>query len=538
MFMLFKSNKFLLFFLLLLCLFVFFTGIGSYGLLDKDEPRYASCALEMLENNDFIVPKFNFQDRFDKPVLYYWLIAASYKLFGISDFTSRIPSAFCAVLCVFFTWYTSVVVLGKLRGFICALVLATSIEYILLGRRAATDIALCLFFSGTLYSLFLGYYLKNLKIKIFWTVISGVFAGLAVLTKGPIGIILPLIVLACFLAVRKNFDLKHIKIFFIISFLALLVSLPWYFAIHLATKGEFTRTFFFEHNLSRFTSVVGEHPGPIWFYIPIIIGGFMPWTFLFVNAFFNLSKKLIRKNCNKLILFCFVWVGVVFFFFSLSTTKLATYILLLFPPLSIITGYWISILGLKNIGFLRLVLKVTIFAFIPALTYAIYLILKWKISSFEKNMILGEMSFVLLFVTIALILDFKFCRKYYSLISVFSVVLTVSLVLGLNFYLVPYYKHTHGELRHFAELAKEVSVKEVISFGMYRPSLVYYSRIPVNFDEKKNQIQKIKKHYLNSKSKREDVFVIGHSSDINKHKKLFQEVTVIEMGKKYFVARL
>ncbi len=153
-------------------------------------------------------------------------------------------------------------------------------------------------------------------------------------------------------------------------------------------------------------------------------------------------------------------------------------------------------------------------------------------------MILGEMSFVLLFVTIALILDFKFCRKYYSLISVFSVVLTVSLVLGLNFYLVPYYKHTHGELRHFAELAKEVSVKEVISFGMYRPSLVYYSRIPVNFDEKKNQIQKIKKHYLNSKSKREDVFVIGHSSDINKHKKLFQEVTVIEMGKKYFVARL
>jgi len=536
--MLFKSNKFLLFFLLLLCLFVFFTGIGSYGLLDKDEPRYASCALEMLENNDFIVPKFNFQDRFDKPVLYYWLIAASYKLFGISDFTSRIPSAFCAVLCVFFTWYTSVVVLGKLRGFICALVLATSIEYILLGRRAATDIALCLFFSGTLYSLFLGYYLKNLKIKIFWTVISGVFAGLAVLTKGPIGIILPLIVLACFLAVRKNFDLKHIKIFFIISFLALLVSLPWYFAIHLATKGEFTRTFFFEHNLSRFTSVVGEHPGPIWFYIPIIIGGFMPWTFLFVNAFFNLSKKLIRKNCNKLILFCFVWVGVVFFFFSLSTTKLATYILLLFPPLSIITGYWISILGLKNIGFLRLVLKVTIFAFIPALTYAIYLILKWKISSFEKNMILGEMSFVLLFVTIALILDFKFCRKYYSLISVFSVVLTVSLVLGLNFYLVPYYKHTHGELRHFAELAKEVSVKEVISFGMYRPSLVYYSRIPVNFDEKKNQIQKIKKHYLNSKSKREDVFVIGHSSDINKHKKLFQEVTVIEMGKKYFVARL
>lgn len=534
--MLFKSNKFLLLFLFLLCSFIFFTGIGSYGLLDKDEPRYAGCALEMLENNDFIVPKFNFQDRFDKPALYYWLIAVSYKLFGISDFTSRIPSALCAVLCVLFTWYTSVVVLGKLRGFICALVLATSIEYILLGRRAATDIALCLFFSGTLYSLFLGYYCKNLKIKIFWTIISGIFAGLAILTKGPIGIILPLIVLACFLASRKNFDLKHIKIFFIISFLAVLISFPWYFIVHLVTNGEFTKTFFFEHNLGRFTSVVGEHPGPIWFYVPVIIGGFMPWTLFLFNAFFNLSKRLMKKNFNKFISFCFVWVVVVFFFFSLSTTKLATYILLLFPPLSIIIGYWISVLGLKNIKFLKLILKSTVFILLPVLAYAIYLILKWKISSFEKNMLLGEMSFVLLFMILALIAGFKFCKKYYSLISVFSVVLTVSVVLGLNFYLVPYYKHTHGELRHFAELAKEANVKEVISFGMYRPSLVYYSRVPVNFDEKKNQIQEIKKHYL--ENKKEDVFVVGHSLDINKHKKLFQKVTIIEMGKKYFVARL
>ncbi len=536
MFLAFKSNKLLLFFLILFCLFIFFTGLGNYGLLDKDEPRYAGCALEMLQNNDFLVPKFNFQYRFDKPVLYYWLIAASYKLFGVSDFTSRIPSALCAVFCVLFTWYTSTVVLGRLRGFVCALVLLTSIEYILLGRRAATDIALCFFFSATLYSLFLGYYFKNLKIKIFWTIFSGVFAGLAVLTKGPIGIILPLIVLACFLATRKNFDLKHIKIFFIISFLAVLISFPWYFAVHCVTKGEFTRVFFFEHNLNRFTSVVGEHPGPIWFYVPVIIGGFMPWTFLFLNSIFNLSKRLSKKNFNKLILFCFIWAFVVFLFFSLSTTKLATYILLLFPPLSIITGYWISVLGLKNMRFLKTILKLTVLAFLPALVYAIYLILKWKITSLEKNMILFEVSSVLLFMILALILCFKFYKKYNSLISVFSMLLTVSLVSILNFYLVPYYKHTHEELRHFAELAKEARVKEIISFGMYRPSLAYYSRVPVNFDEKKSQIQKIKQYYL--ESAKQDIFLIGHSSDINKHKKLFQNVAVIEMGKKYFVARL
>ena len=89
----FNSLKLSFTVLLFLCFFIFFNGIGSYGLLDKDEPRYCSCALEMIEENNFITPKFTFENRFDKPILFYWLIVGSYKIFGVNDFTSRLPSA-------------------------------------------------------------------------------------------------------------------------------------------------------------------------------------------------------------------------------------------------------------------------------------------------------------------------------------------------------------------------------------------------------------------------------------------------------------
>ena len=399
-----KSFQFILLFLF--CFFLFFFGIGNYGLLDKDEPRYCSCALEMIKSNNWVVPRFNFENRFDKPVLFYWLIAASYKTFGVSDFTSRLSSGICALLCVLFTWYIARIVLGNIVGFISALILATSIEFVLLGRRAATDMALCLFFSGSLYSLYLGYFIKDFKIKIIWTILSGIFIGLSILTKGPIGIILPLIILSLFLVLRKQFDIKHLKIYFLICFFAALVSLPWYIAVHNATDGEFTKEFFFKHNLQRFINIVGEHPGPLWFYIPIILGGFMPWSLFLFDAIFHLIKRLFNKTFNRFILFCFVWAITVFLFFSFSSTKLATYILLLFPPLSLITGYWICIIGKKKLSKVKSICFIFLFfVLIPALYIAFFLISTWKIDIHEKNMILGKCILYLLIMFSGLILS-------------------------------------------------------------------------------------------------------------------------------------
>ena len=524
------SRLFLNLSFVLVIIFIYFFCIGNYGLLDKDEPRYCSCALEMLENNDWTIPKFNFQNRFDKPPLFYWLIATSYKLFGISDFTSRMPSAICAILTILFTWYVANKIFGRLVGFISAIILGTSIEFILLGHRAATDMALCFFFSGSLYSILLSYALKNFKLKIFWVCLSGIFAGFSILTKGPIGIILPLIILTFFLLSRKQFDIKHLKTYFLVCFFALVICLPWFFAVHKATNGEFTNEFFLTHNIKRFTSIVGEHPGPVWFYIPVILGGFMPWSVFFLVSLFYLTKYIVTKKMNKFILFNFIWVLVVFLFFTFSKTKLATYILLIFPPLAQITAYWVSIIGRRGLNNLKKIIYSTLILVLPALGFGLYLISKWKIDVTEKKSLLIAMLAYIVLLSSMLLMSFAFSRKTHILIYLFSISISIPFVLGFNSYLVNYYNYTHADLREFARMAKEKQGKEIISFGMYRPSLVYYSRIPVNFEDKKSQIRKIK-----GLTNQVSTFVVGHTSDIDNHKELFQKIKVIEKRKKYFI---
>ena len=524
---------YLILMILSLSLFIFFFGLGNYGLLDKDEPRYAYGALDMLRTNDWIVPKFNLQDAFDKPILFYWLIAFSYKFFGISDFTSRLPSAACATLCVLFTWYTAKKVFGRKVAFLSAIILATSIEFILLGRRAATDIALCLFFTGSLYSIFLSYYIKDFKLKIYWCIVAGVFCGLSVLTKGPVGVLLPLIILTFFLILKRQFDIKHLRIYFIILFFMFLISLPWYVAVHVATNGGFTREFFFLHNLKRFTSVVGDHPGPFWFYIPVVLGGFMPWTLFLIYSlakFLN-PKILLKKNLNKLIQFSLVWIVTVFLFFSFSTTKLATYILLIFPPLSILTAYWVLVLSRKNLALLKRTFVFTTLLLTPIIFYVFNLFSKWNLEETFKTPLLIKMIFVVIFLFTGILFSFFIFKKTYQFVVSFALCFVLSFVLGLNFYLVPYYRHTHEDLRNFALIAKKIGAKQIISFGMYRPSLVYYSGLPVDFSDKKEQKLLIKS-CSDLKSK---VCIIGHTNDLENHKELFKNVKILDKQKKYFI---
>ncbi|MBI3591542.1 MAG: glycosyltransferase family 39 protein [Candidatus Melainabacteria bacterium] len=534
---LFKILNILFIFLLF---YIFFSGIGSYGLLAKDEPRYAGCALEMIENHNYTVPKFNFQDRFDKPVLFYWLIAASYKLLRVSAFSSRVPSAICAILLVLFTWYTTKKVLGSTTGFISAIILATSIEYIFLGRRAATDIALCLFFSASLYSMYLGYFIKDWKIKIFWTIASGIFSGLAILTKGPIGIVLLFVILSGFLFFRKQFDVKHIKVYFLICIAALLVSLPWYIMVHLATNGEFTKVFFFTHNLERFTSVVGEHPGPVWFYFPVVLLGFMPWTFFLIPALFQFIKHIRKKSFNRFVLFCMIWAITVFLFFSLCKTKMATYILLLFPPLAIITGHWITITGKKKLNLVKNTVLALLLLLSAGLIVSYLLIPKSNLEPIDKNILLSKIliSFVLLLIGITCTMLYG--KKLHSLITCFVITLVIPGIVLLNSSMIVYHKITFGDLCSFARLAKEKGAREIISFGGYKPILVYYGRLPVDFDDKQKQIKKIKSLLDEKKYS----YIIGYLSDIEKTKPIveknqavFKRFEIIKQGKRYFLGK-
>ena len=524
----------------LLLFYIFLSGIGSYGLLAKDEPRYMHCAIEMIQNNNFIVPQFNYEDRFDKPPFFYWMIAASYKLFGINHFLGRLPSALSAILLVLFTWYTGTKILGKTAGFLSAIILSSSVEYIMLGRRGATDIALCLFFSGALYSMYLGYFVKDWKIKIFWTILSGFFAGLALLTKGPVAILFQFGILTIFLIFRRQFDIRHLKVYFIILFFALLVSLPWYIAVHHATGGAFTKTFFFTHNFERFTSVVGEHPGPIWFYFPVVFLGFMPWTLFFLSAVYPVTKHIYKKNFNKFILFCLIWFSLVFLFFTFCKTKMLTYILLLYPAISLITGWWLNIALRKSPKTIRNILLIFLFILAAGSLAAYFFISKSNLELTDKAILMPKLLIAFALLLIGLFGIIIFIKKRLSVIFSFVLVLTVPGIMVLNSALNVYHKITFGDLCNFAREARELGAKEIISFGGYKPILVYYGGIPVDFNDKGKQIKKIKELLASSK----DAYIIGYLSDLKGDKPIvrnntgvFKQLKIIHSGKRYFLGR-
>ncbi|MBI3307974.1 MAG: glycosyltransferase family 39 protein [Candidatus Melainabacteria bacterium] len=520
-----------IYFLILLCLIIFFTGLGEYGLLARDEPRYCHAAYEMIQNGDFIVPQFNYEPRFDKPILYYWLIALSYKLFGINEFTSRLPSACCAILLIISTYYIGKKLFDLNTGVFSAVILATSAEYLFIGRRAATDITLCLFVSLALYTILLAHNSNNSKIKILWFISSGLCMGLGILTKGPIAIILPVGIFFIYLILTKKIDFSNIAFIILSIFISLVISLPWYAAIHITTGGEFTRAFFLEHNISRFTSVVGEHPGPPWFYIPIILGGFMPWTLFFIPAIYLNVKNFTKGNLNPNIVFMSTWAIFVFIFFSLSTTKLATYIVLLFPPLSLITAHWLNNhINLKKIKQLLLTINILLACVVP---FVLVYISNSNLNQHAKeDLQKGVLIYLILYILISISI-LVFSKKSLTLLFSFASIYGVTAAALLTISLQTYYNYYYNDLKQHALELQKRSIKEAISFNTYQPILVFYSHAHINFEHKAKQIKLIKSAVQQNK----ELYVVINKSNYNNNKFISNNLEIASKGNRYHLLK-
>jgi len=315
--------------ILIVVLFIMFFQLGSYPLLDPDEPVYGQTPREMMAAGDMVSPRIYGDFWYDKPPMYYWLVAASAKVFGMGEFAARFPSALLAVGGVLLL-YSSISRLFNVRvALFSALILATSLEYFYLGKAAVTDMTLnfCLMASllAFIEKRFLLFYL---------------FSGLAVVTKGPIGLFFPAVIAFFYLLVMNRWgELRRMSIIKGSS-LFFLVAAPWYLMMTYFHGSAFIETFLGFHNVTRFTSP--EHAvGAVWYYfIPVLLVGFFPWTpilFQSVWAAFTCNRKE-----RPLLLFFLLWAAVVFLFFSVSATKLVSYILPMFPPLAVIAGWYIA----------------------------------------------------------------------------------------------------------------------------------------------------------------------------------------------------
>jgi 4-amino-4-deoxy-L-arabinose transferase-like glycosyltransferase len=319
--------------LLLLCGVVLFGHLGAPALFEPDEGRNAEKAREILLLNDWVTPHQNFTVVLDKPIAYYWLVAASYKMFGVSEWAARLPSALAAAACVLLVFLFGRRFFGFWEALWSALVLLTSLEFYLFARLVIFDMALTLCTSLSLFCFFRALHeddTRFIKLLLF-CMYSALGAG--TLIKGPIGFLLPGMVMFPYLIVTRQFSaLRRLALPLGIVFF-LLIVLPWYYEVGIRNPG-YWRYFLWEENFLRYLTPHFKREEK-WFYFFMVAAiGFLPWTVCIPAAI----RKSWRERKDEKILWLILWTIVPFTFFSFSSAKLPHYILPIFPPLALLTG--------------------------------------------------------------------------------------------------------------------------------------------------------------------------------------------------------
>lgn len=344
--------------LLLVCFTMFWWRLGSLGLIDPDEPFYAQTTREMVQTNDWITPQIFGAPQFEKPILFYWQTMLAQKIFGDTEFAARFPSALFATLLVFGTWIFGRRLLSPGAGFYAALTLGTGIEFALMGRLMLTDISLAFFILVSFGAFWMA--LQDEKNRQWWVFLQLVASGLASLTKGPIGILFPVLGCGSYLLLVRYTDWQtHFKPrsqdltgssalpagpprapwsgpgFWLGVVAWVAIAVPWYVIMFMKYGWEYWNAFAIHENWERL--VVAEHPSNnhFWYYPMILVLGFLPWMPLLIAAVVRACRETLR---HPTVLFLVCWFLPNLIFLTLAQSKLPSYIFFLFVPLALLMG--------------------------------------------------------------------------------------------------------------------------------------------------------------------------------------------------------
>lgn len=332
---------------------LFFANLGMRGLWEPDEGRYSEIPREMIESGDWTVPHLNYVRYFEKPPLGYWLTAVSFKIFGYGEWQGRFFPALLALFGALITFWAGSRIWDKLTGLLAGLVLVTSLEYFILARIITLDMVLTFFVTCLMILFFLGYKEKAARKKRLLYIGAWVAMALAVLTKGPMAVVLPGAVILAFLLLRGELGRireLQIPVGLVVFFV---ISAPWFILMCLR-ESEFYSFFFIHEHWDRFFTSQHQRMGPIYYFIPVLLLGFFPWSFFLPNAIRSAFKApddqpapggvLARiRSWPSESLYLVLWALVFFSFFSVSSSKLPTYILPIFPALALLVGRWWAI---------------------------------------------------------------------------------------------------------------------------------------------------------------------------------------------------
>lgn len=341
---------------MLLAALSFLGGLGRGAIGDNDEAFYAESAREMVESGNWLTPQFNYEPRFQKPALYYWVTAALFAVTGPIEFSARLFAALAGIGLVVVTaacgrrWYDESV--GLLAGAIAA----TSFGYFAMARMALPDLPLAFFVTVSIWAAFVAT-LERERNPRRWLLLAAVAAALGFLVKGPLALVLPILVVVPILLIeRRSFNVDFADAV-LATLLFLAIALPWYVVMWLQHGTEYLTGFFVGDNFERFATARFNDPRPWWFYLPIIAGGLLPWTALmltWVGPFLQFLTR--RRDAGTIDVRLLLWTLLPLAFFTLSVGKQPRYILPLLPPLAILlassiierTSEWRSLDGARR----------------------------------------------------------------------------------------------------------------------------------------------------------------------------------------------
>lgn len=347
---------------LLLLALLWFGTLGYRKLITPDEGRYAEIAREMVVSGDWNTPRLNGIKYFEKPALQYWATAASFEVLGESDFAARLWPALTGFLGLLAVFFTSRKLWGEATAWLASGILASSAWWIGNGHFLTLDMGVSAFLTFSLCGFLLaqrdGASAKENRngMLVAWGAI-----GLAVLSKGLIGLVLPGIAIVAYSIICRDLKLWT-KLHLVKGLaLALLITVPWFVSVSKANP-EFAQFFFIHEHFERFLSTEHRREGPLWYFFPILAVGLLPWTSLLPQA---LKKSWQSNEQFKTNRFLLIWAVFIFAFFSKSGSKLPSYILPIFPALAMLMAQtlmdisgkalrwhfvWIAVPGLVLIG--------------------------------------------------------------------------------------------------------------------------------------------------------------------------------------------
>jgi 4-amino-4-deoxy-L-arabinose transferase-like glycosyltransferase len=330
-------RRWLFWLLFAVCLTGLFYQLGAAGLFEPDEGRNAEKAREILLLNDWVTPHEDFFPVLDKPMFFYWLIAISYKAFGVNEWAARLPSVLAALGCFALVYSFARIRWGPWEALWSGLILISGVEFFILSRVVIFDMSLTFCITLALYAFYQAAHAdETMRRRIYCALM---YAGLAAgtLIKGLVGLLIPGLVIFFYILIAKRWSILR-SLYLIpgaLSFLALVA--PWYLLAEARNPG-FLRYYLWDEHFGRFATGSFDREQPWYFFLAVLAVGFLPWSTLLPSVFRSYWSQSLDDR--KIFLLC--WSILPLILFSLSSSKLAHYILPIFPPLSILTAITLS----------------------------------------------------------------------------------------------------------------------------------------------------------------------------------------------------